>query len=480
MSSDPPPSPEGLAALLELEDHPAFAAIACPTTGILAWPTIRNEVFRLLLGDRLFPSSPIIAIDSARAPIASVLRTAVAAALHNVTHPARPSDVLIVGTGSGLIRTGSSSFNRYTDYFADALGGRAWTMEATGHGGRMPAPRSNSRLTQGGVQRLELAVRARTLVKPVHRATASRLVDLVVDRARDQLDWEIAANRRTFLTRLASRRLATYPARAAHAAALLDSIKPRLVLAEEASYGHMAVFNATCRDSGVIVAEFQHGMITRGHDVYNVAPTLRDSADYARTQPELFLSYGDWWHDQFDAPVGRKVAIGNPHREAVLRSWRAEPSRDTVVVLGDGIETEATLDFADRAATELGGQRVVFRPHPLERGRLASLRHRVAIDLEPDLYTTLGAASAVVAEASTGLFEAVGIVPRVFAWDTFKSRFYLGPHPFERVASPGELPGLLSSPAPAIEGEGPATIWADDWSSRFNQFLTEVIGPAPA
>src|SRR5207342_2453626 len=106
---------------------------------------------------------------------------------------------------------------------------------------------------------------------------------------------------------------------------LLGRVRPRLALIEDASFGHMAVFNATARRLGVTVAEFQHGMVSKGHDAYNVAPTLAASEAYRRTQPTAFLAYGSWWNDQFNAPVDGKVVIGNPHRTETLGGWRRDP-----------------------------------------------------------------------------------------------------------------------------------------------------------
>ena len=298
----------GLDRLLDLEDDPAFLELVCPTTGVLAWPAIRADVFRLLLGDRLYGTAPLVDLER-RADLRRVAAGAFRAVIHNQRHPPRQSDVLLLATGAGLIPRDGRSFNRYTDHFADILGDGAWTMESLFGDDWPTLPRANRRLGFLADQRLELAIRGRTAVRAVHRELAQELVALAARHGRDRLGWDLGDSRRRFLVTSATRGLANYPARARSARRLLRRVRPRLVLVEEGCYGHMAVFNTTARELGVTVAEFQHGMVTRGHDAYNVAPRLAASPAYQLTQPTAFLGYGSWWNDQFNAPVEERVVV---------------------------------------------------------------------------------------------------------------------------------------------------------------------------
>lgn len=469
-----------LERLLELEDDPVFAELACPTTGVLAWPAIRLSVLRLLLGDLLYPTAPVVDLER-RPSLARVAVGAMRGIVHNRLHPPRRSEVLLMGTGAGLTARGGRSFNRYVDLFADRLGERAWTMESLFGDAWPTLPRANRRLGFLAGHRLTLAIAGRMATRPAHREMARELIDIAAKRGRDLLGWELSDARRAALTGAATRRLAVYPAEARFATRLLRKVKPRLVLVEEGCYGHMAVFNATARQLGVTVGEFQHGLVTRGHDAYNVAPRLGASAGYRVTQPAVFLGYGRWSNEQFNAPVERRVVIGNPYRTETLRAWRPEAIRTTVVVLGDGVETDAYLALCRRLAARLRPPlRVVFRPHPLERASVARGGDPgVSVDDASDLYGSLAAAQAVVGEASTALFEAVGLVPRIFVWDTDKSRFYLGDHPFERFADADELiERLARSDDGSPRADVTEAMWADDWQDRFMRFVDGEREPA--
>jgi hypothetical protein len=466
---------QALANWLELEDDAAFVELVEPSTGILAWPALRQDAFRLFTGDHLFSTAPVV--DLTRRPgVRRIAVNAARAVAANRRQPIQPSDVLFVGTGAGLMPRHGSLFNRHIDYFAGALPGRTWTAEAL-FGDRWPAaPRANRRLTLLATQRLLTAFRARVAVRTPHRVLARALVEAVVRQGRDRLDWVISGERRELLEERAARRFAAYPVQAGAARALLRKVNPRLALVEEGCYGHMAVFNAVARDAGVHVAEFQHGMVTRSHDAYNVHPRLAASEAYRRTQPAGFLAYGAWWARQVTVPLDDRAVIGNPHRTAVLTAWQPDPDRRRVIVLGDAIETDAYLAFCRQLAGLVGSSpRVSFRPHPIERERVAHVRDAAFdVDTEPDLYRSLASGSVVAGEASTALFEAAGLVPSVLVWDTPKSRFHLGPHPFpvfrDVVDLADRVRGGTSSTQPTDLATG---LWAGSWRERFLRYVAD-------
>jgi hypothetical protein len=431
----------------------------------------------MLLSDRLYKDAPII--DLGRRPsFRRVLAAAVRSASHNLVHRPKQSDVLIIASGSGLLPRQGRAYNRYADPFAGLLGDRSWTMEGL-LGDMWPQQaRSNPRLGFLGIDRLRIAIVMRAASSRSDRLLASNLVEIAASRGRDLFGWDVGSRRRSFLIDVGARRLAAYSLRARLADRLLRRTSAKLVLLEDACFGYNAVFNASARDRGVRVAEFQHGMITAGHDGYNVHPLLERNQAYRRTLPAEILTYGEWWDSQFNAPVGR-VPIGNPDRTETLRHWGPAGLRDRVVVLGDGIETEMYLRFCRELASAIASsQRVAFRPHPLERARVAALVDEpFTVDQEPDLYRSLASASAVVGEYSTALFEAVGLVPKVLVWDTEKSRFYLGvDHPFTRVADATEVPPAVAASS-QVEGVAQA-MWASDWRHRFASYVDRVLaGP---
>ena len=474
--------PVTLQDLLEVENDVFFAGCVCPSTGILVWPAIRNAFYRMIMSDWFYSSRPLVDI-SRKSAMFDVAKVTMRAALHNFTHAPQRSSVMILATGAGLIENNDFSRNRYTLYFSQAIGGDAWSIEGL-FDYKWPLPREGGRLSFSLPGVAAIALFSRISVSSAVRRIAEEVVEQAMSRANRLLGWRLDDGRRKWLVDCCARQVAGYPLKRKWQLRWMERVKPRLLLTEEGCYGHMAVVNATARDCGVAVAEYQHGMVTEGHDAYNVAPALERCDSYRRTMPDYFLGYGAWWNRQFNAPT-QKVVIGNPHRTALLGlqvSAIKEPGM--ILVLGEGIETDSYLDFCRELASLLPSYfKVVFRPHPMERSRVFASTPGVGqgfhIDHEHDIYPSLARAEAVVAEVTTGLFEAVGLTRRIFVWNTPKSRFGLPNHPFATFDTTQDLARMVEKDGSAgiVSGDASEEIWASDWQGRFRGFINSVERP---
>lgn len=464
-----------LAQLLEVENEEALLNPSCPVTGIPVWTVVRNQFFRLIMSDLLYVSQPLLSTAD-RMPRARIAQAALRSIAHNLAQPPRSAQVLIRATGVGLIEREGRSFNRLTDYFAGAAPGGAWSFEDLASWDWPALPRCcDVSYTTAAFAAIRL--RTQLGITAAHRALARQTVALAVSRAERLLDWTPGSERKNWLEQHAARRLAALPLQRATMRGWLRQVRPALFLVEEGCYGQMAAFNAAAREQGVLVAEFQHGAVTAGHDVYNVAPALAASAAYRRGLPDVFLGYGSWWNAQFNLPLDKRV-IGNPHRAAALQTvaTRQDGAR-RVLVLGDGRELQAHLDCCRALAARLpAGWEVLFRPHPEEQRAVLAMDNAVfsgfGLDRESDIYASLAQSEAVVAELSTGLFDGVGLARRIFVWDTPKSRFGLPNHPFVRFSDVAALATALQAPQEGdLAPEQCESIWASDWRTRFTEFL---------
>lgn len=466
-----------LKEILEVENDYALLDFVCEKTGVLVWPTIRNQFFRLVMSDLLYKSRPLLDTTE-RAPVLGIAKMALRATLHNILNRPKRARILVRATGAGLIEKEGFSFNRYTGYFADLLDEDAWHIEDLSTL-TWPKPRKAANLSYSTPAAVLMRLHSTFSMSERQKRTASQIVDLVGTRARSILGWEIGSERSAWLRQLCARRLAAYPRQQHSFEMLLKKTQPEIFLVEEGCYGHMAVFNSVARANNVIVCEFQHGAVSAGHDVYNVACALEKSHAYQNTLPDYFLAYGSWWTAQFNAPV-EKIAIGNPHRASILSSLERSTASKRILILGDGRELDSHLVLCREIAKLLSGQyEVTFRPHPEERKHVlemdASTFQNFSIDREPDIYTSLASSYAVVAEVSTGLFDAIGITPHILIWDTDKSRFGLTEHPFTTIRTAADVMRNLER---ASQGSLPSfdatAIWEDNWQSRFKCFLDRL------
>jgi hypothetical protein len=475
--------------LLAVEDDGAILESRCPKTGLLLWPLVRIAFMREILGELLYGGAR--APSGARRPDA--LAKAVArSSWHDLTHAPQPADVLIMASGVGHQQRHGRAYNRLVTPFVDAAPDQTLLVEDL-FDWRWPTPSPGPRTLFHTPLQVAAAVAGRLAVSRTHRSLAEDVVGLVVRRARDQLGWSPAPGRREELVSMLARKTASLPFLQNAYRLLFKRVRPRILLKEEACYGPSAMLMSVAREMGIVTAEYQHGVVAAGHDAYNYAPTLRQAPAFRATLPEWFLGYGRWWNAQMNAPVRTRV-IGNPHRSLLLdessRSKSTKRHEREVLVLGDGIETGSYLDLARLLSGALPGWRIVFRPHPLERRDVMD-RHphgitvegggRIEVDVEADIYTSFRRASVVVSEMSTGLFEAIGLVPSVLLWDTPKARFTFREHPFSTFNSPESCAALLrDGQVRSITTEQASDMWAPDWKSNYLAFLSEQLGgPAP-
>jgi hypothetical protein len=474
-------APPRLVDVLEVENDPAIMEFRCASTDIALWPLIRVVFNRMLISDLMY-SRPLIdfGIATAGLPLARACSTLARSWLHNMRHLATSrsrAEICILTDSLGLRRVEGKWFNRLSDYFALSHGPQTLVLEEQ-FNWVWPMPRAVPRVIFHAPWQVSHYLSSRLRIRSAHRQQAAGLIQHVIERSRRLFGWEPGPEREGNTVRMMASKIAGLPGRVRTYDRLLAKIEPRMLLVDSGCYGTTAALIRAARDRGIATAEFQHGAVGGGHDAYNVAPALRESAHYRAAMPDYFLAYGQWWSDQITAPVD-KIVIGNPHRDAQVAEQKPfEGRRRDVLVLGDGIEWQKYFDFC-RAASRLlrdGGLRIVFRPHPLERMSVESAAvdgsDGVHIDRNNDIYQSLNAAHAVVSEQSSGLFEAIGLTPHVFVWNTPKAAFGFPTHPFFNIDSPEELTSALLDPAAGlVTTRQVEDIWAPGWRDSYERFL---------
>lgn len=468
--------------LLLIEDDPALLDFRCGITELPLWSQIRVALFRMMMSDLLYGVRLTGASNAAKS-----WTRATTTMLRSLTHNAlqlsgegKYARICITSDGVADQWVDGQWFNRLSDYFVAAKPADSLVL-ADHFEWRWPFPRHHDRLVLHAPWQAMNAVRGRMGVLSTHLRQASDLVQLVANRAQEHVGWRLDNERREVLIHMLARKIASMPWQYSAYTKLLGRIRPKLLMVGAGCYGPATSLIAAAKSLGICTAEYQHGAISAGHDAYNFAPTIRDSAVYQRTLPEHFLGYGKWWNDQINAPV-KKRAIGNPHRTARLSEFNGQQTaQKDLLVLSDGIEFNLYLELARSLCSHAKamGLRTVLRPHPLERTRALQLSTTetagVQIDSNSDLYHSFKSAHTVVSEVSTGLFEAVGIVNKILIWDTPKSRFGYPTHPFKKFDSIDALLKELET-SEGCDQDAEITneqIWSSNWKYNFNTFLIE-------
>ncbi len=474
-----------LADVLTIEDDPAILEYRCPDTGLLTWPLLRNQFMRSLTSPLHYQNAQTIT-----PPPSGRYRRALSALpkvlLANASRwKELRGEILIMASGAGHFQRSARSFNRITDYFALESIDNTVTIEGL-MDWKVPVDRFNEKACyflpwQG---KIDLVGKIRKTRR--HVEASDDLVEFVRQRAVDGLDLRIEDSQAEYLKSMVAMKTARLPAMLSTYHAILNRVRPKLVLLEQGCYSDLGVFNLVARELRIRVAEPQHGLVSSGHDAYSYSTTLRNSGEYRRYLPHDFLGYGSWWNQQINAPVAKRV-IGHPHYiEQVEQVARPSEAKVNIVILSDGFDFDKYLDLANELASRVGVRyRVVLRPHPLERERVWSqfkkeVPGKIEIDRERDIYPTLAAAFAVVGEISTGLFEAMGLADRIYVWATAKASYACPEHPFVDFRDGAELAERLLGPAPSAGGIPVESIWASDWRGNYQRYLADVLEGRPS
>jgi hypothetical protein len=472
--------------LLAVEDHEGILDFSCRETRVPLWPLLRNRFLRAAMSDAIFTRSLVATRrgTAVRKNVMRAARTVVGAAVHNArTGDGLGGEILITSGAAGLMLRNQAWFNRLTDHFASVAPDETVILEDAFRW-HLRLPRHHGHILFHTPYFVLGEAAGWFQVRSRHLREAEALIAFVRERARRLLGWDLGTARAGAYSRLVAREAAAMPVLRRLYAELLERLGTRVLIKEMGCYGRSALFIATARDMGVAVAEHQHGLVSAGHDAYNIAPTLARSGAFRRTLPEHLLAYGAWWGEQISVPVAC-VAVGNPHRsEQIASLGRVAQDDRQVLILGDGIETGAYLALSDRLAQRLAPRfRIVFRPHPHERDSVevarAEAAGRLRVDRASDIYRSLASSGAVVSEASTGLFEALGLAGRIIALDSARGRFSLPRHPFETARDADELADRLDGQVQAPTDPGLVSrIWSSGWRNNYRAFI-EQRPPTP-
>lgn len=467
--------------ILRIEEDLDVVNIVCPNTDILVWPLIRIEVIRHVIWSLLYDQPA----DHPEVSMLSLGRIALQLSnsiIHNMgVGKITPSQVQIHCTGEGSYISGQVLDDRIVGDVARACPGRVniYQQAPKSH----LSVNSNYGFVRYGTPRIAIE---QIMGRIFQSRTARQISHDTLERVFKYIDniFHIKMPNRTqnwLKQRLASR-ITMLPYSIAWWERQFELTKPKVLFKENASYGGRAIpVIIAAKRKGIVVAELQHGLISKGHDAYNVSQIFEHNAAYSRILPEYILTYGDWWSAQTNLPT-KKLSLGNPHRSEQLKiAVKNESNRKNILLLSDGFDLDKYIELAKvlhPAAMKLGLS-VVIRPHPRERAKAEAklISEGLIVDKFDTIYSSFLSAKILISELSTGLFEAIGLVPTIFNWRTQKANFTIPDSPFEQFSNPSDLYEILAKKKFHDNNTtiNPLDFWAEDWRSNLRNFLQENL-----
>lgn len=197
---------------------------------------------------------------------------------------------------------------------------------------------------------------------------------------------------------------------------LLELVKPKLVIINDAhNDGNSDLINL-CKRLGIRVAEFQHGYIGQNHLVYNWSDNIREYiTDFL---PDFMLFWGEYWANNSNIP-GLKKVIGFPYLEKKLKEQSTKNKDIFILLVSGGSIPNEYVKIGKVIKERYKDKKLVFRPHPSERPEV-NLRYKELLkngwELDNnDLYSSLSKSYICISlEMTTVLFESTIFCKKVF------------------------------------------------------------------
>jgi len=472
----------GTRALLDLEDDaPDVLFEKLPGASVPFWTTVRTG-FWVAMQDHDFGSEPITTPSQRKGRIAalSTLARAFLPSRRDARRLRSQRDGLYLVSGATTHVAGGKVRNWLVGDFADLFPESSAILQWRSIGHPDPAFSPTTSLDA-------LVTRAAGHARLSRRDVDLRGVRRLVDEIARRLDDRITAEQLDAIASSAAYSALIAPHVESQFSRVLDRVRPRVVLMEDASYGSWAALVALMKSRGILVAEPQHGWIGPTHGAYNFGAAMWEP-ELRATLPDELLTFGEYWSEGIRHPA-RVTPVGKPHLEAMrgrAPEWGDRPRE--VLLVSSTADPEATTKFALSLRDALPADWLVrFRPHPEERLTVASRypglisEPRILLDQNSDVYESLARARGVVGVASTVMFEAVAMGCQVFATDSPFADYYVGDL-FGSVIKGPQDAGLIAealregdvSPSASFGG-----LWKPGARANFRAWMESRLGDAP-
>ncbi len=366
-------------------------------------------------------------------------------------------------------------YNRYVDPFYEMFPEETVVMEQALLDWEWPFPRRNKDVYFDTLGRIGSEIKGRCFNRRDDRAVGEML-NYFCARARAIMGITISREELIKIDQSIVRMIAVMRNQAEWFGRRLSN-RTKVVITVGAGFPYYYFFNKMLKRKGIISIELQHGYITKNNIMYNYAKNIVSDDRVAAGLPNYIFTYGEWWNTQMNCPI-EKVSIGNPYHDLCVKGLRRK-NRNTksILVIGIGENTEKSVVLAAQLADHLKEYQICFRPHPGEReNALRTIKNEnlsVEIDDQVDLYTSLASRSIVVGEVSTVLFEAAGIVDRIFVWNTEYTRAFLPEHPFEIFDTLEQLLERIDLRDESLNGQN-ESFWAKGWEKNYHEFIRKI------
>ena len=397
---------------------------------------------------------------------------------HNVMHTndIRNREIIFYAPSRPILLDGRY-INRYADLLCAQYNEKSYLIEQTPKDWTWPCPRLNKNVLYDGVANTILTIMSKKIIKSDLEAVHEFMI-YYNERVTELFGRILNEDRISAIIKQVCHLIAKARKRNKWLNRKIPE-SAKLFIMVGASYPSSYLLTKTLKERGIVVADIQHGYITRTNHAYGYSDALMKSAELKKGTADYFLTYGDWWNDQILAP-SEKVSIGNPYRSLCIEKFKSN-SRNRILIVGCGVNTEQCILLTEKIGDMLPHYEVLFRPHPGEVQATNRLIHsrssNIRLDPVKEIYESLAISNTVISEISTVLFEAIGVCEKIIVLDTEQSRYLLPENPFIKCRDVEDIIDVINSDRHVEYDDD--KIWKQNWELNYKTFVTKAIGSLP-
>lgn len=270
---------------------------------------------------------------------------------------------------------------------------------------------------------------------------------------------------------------------------LFKKLKPHLIILYAASRGReKACIVKAARELNIRVAEFQHGIITKSHPMYNYSGCIFKSQEYKEYLPHYLLTWGDFWNNNMRHP-SNKITIGNPYFVSKLEEYKKIKNlklhtKKVILIVSQGTITKTFVKLTEELSKKLNDKeyKIIYKLHPGEvpfKERYESLYalNNVEISKSGDIYNLIFYCDYIVGCYSTSMYEALGFKKPIFILDNQWSREYIPEGVGFWFKSVDEIYELIrqGKTIKTVTDEDIGHYWEMNWRKKYRDFIENKI-----
>lgn len=459
--------------LLKIEEDDKLFSFKITDLEIPLWLLLRIDIYFFIQFNLLNLSNPHVQVNLLKSPLKSKIKYIFSSIMK---HPIinKKYDILIFGADINNVLENNLYYNRLYDPLYEQLENKLLLLESSNKFS-YSTPRFNREVRYTDIIRI-LPYIANRFIKEDKKdiEIIDTFINYVTSRVKNILNIDLSTYFNKKYQKI--KKIPNYlKIRVYLYNKILNMIKPKLLIIEDAHYGGHAELIKLSKSKNIKVAEFQHGYIGKNHLAYNyLESTKRHLSDFL---PDYMLYWGEYWANNSDIP-GKKYVIGFPYLEKKVKELFNVEKEIFILVISGGSIPQDYITIINKLLEFFKEKNIVFRPHPSERPAVSE-RYREIINKgimidTGNLYESLSKSHICISlEVSTVLFEATVFCEKVFLIKSRASIPYIDENfPIEIIENAEDLNYMLDKEI--LSTCNRANIFSPEWKTSFINFLSEV------